>query len=97
MSSKGKLPRLFIYYRLDRECLAQNYYIMVSLSTSQMEKIDGAINWGAAVGCGSSVVATMVAFIGLGAITAGVGAAIFAISSYGLSVAGLVHSCSNVN
>lgn len=65
---------------------------MKILSEIEMDQLDS----GSAVGCGVSVVVLMGTFVGLGAITAGVGWALIAIGSYAASLGGLVYECSDV-
>ena len=64
---------------------------MKNLSENEMSLIDS----GSLVGCGVSVVVLMGAFIGLGALTAGVGWGLLAVGTYAASLGGLVYECSD--
>ena len=61
-----------------------------------MEEITGGKNTAAIIGCAASVVALEAAFIGLGALTGGVGDIVLAIAGFDISLGSLALACSSI-
>ena len=70
---------------------------MNNLDVSQMEEIAGGNKATAIIGCAASVVALEAAFIGLGALTGGVGDVVLALMGFDISLGALALACSSIN